>query len=548
MKISSSSRRRALAAALVFSLTPFAAAGCRYEPPAADVAAKSAHGDGIAWFEGSVEAAFAKAKAERRPVFLYWGAVWCPPCHILSTKLFTRPEFQARLASTVPVYLDGDTERAQIWGEKLETAGYPTVIVFDADGREVTRLNSLVSVEQYTAALAAALDATRPITEVVAALDAGGTAALSSADLNLLAFYAYYQDSSLDLDLAGRRALFDRLWREAPAERRIERSRFLALYVEALASEEEALPVAATAPEERARLEAGVREILADRELRSTNLDLVLYGASLASWLAPAPGAERDALVAAWREAALEVENDETLTAGERVAALSAPIALERLDVPDGAEAPPLSPALAAHLHERIRWAAETVTDDEELQGVMNTMAGLLEDAGLAADAKALLAANVSKTSAPYYYVGWIASLEEDAGNKGEAVKLYREAWQGARGSGSKAGMTPLRWGSTYLRKATSLTPEAKDAIAIDAAVILGDVLATPDAFAGGNWTRLEAIDGALETWRGEDPARAAVVKALEAQIGAACADLADAGPDSPGARCNSLLEKKSAA
>ncbi|MBZ0089891.1 MAG: thioredoxin family protein, partial [Thermoanaerobaculia bacterium] len=126
-------------------------AGCRASETAAPEAggapnavATRAATHPIPWFAGSVEEAFALAKAERKPVFLYWGAVWCPPCHALRTKIFPRPEFQARLAATVPVYLDGDTERAQIWGEKLGTSGYPTVIVFDADGREVTRIPSLL--------------------------------------------------------------------------------------------------------------------------------------------------------------------------------------------------------------------------------------------------------------------------------------------------------------------------------------------------------------------------------------------------------------------
>ena len=31
------------------------------------------------WFEGSVEEAFNRSKQLDKPLFLYWGAVWCPP-------------------------------------------------------------------------------------------------------------------------------------------------------------------------------------------------------------------------------------------------------------------------------------------------------------------------------------------------------------------------------------------------------------------------------------------------------------------------------------
>ncbi|MET5116234.1 thioredoxin family protein, partial [Burkholderia pseudomallei] len=32
---------------------------------------------GIAWRQGDVDAAFADAKRTNKPLFLYWGAVWC---------------------------------------------------------------------------------------------------------------------------------------------------------------------------------------------------------------------------------------------------------------------------------------------------------------------------------------------------------------------------------------------------------------------------------------------------------------------------------------
>ena len=162
--------------ALLVSALPVAQ-GCKpaVEAPAAKTQAAE-HADGIPWFDGTVEAALAKAKVERRPVFLYWGAVWCPPCQVLKARLFPRPEFRARIASMIPVYLDGDTERAQTWGEKLGTEGYPTVIVLDPDGKEIVRINSLISVAEYVRTLTAALDATKPVGELVTQVHEQGVA------------------------------------------------------------------------------------------------------------------------------------------------------------------------------------------------------------------------------------------------------------------------------------------------------------------------------------------------------------------------------------
>ncbi|MCB1009434.1 MAG: thioredoxin family protein [Acidobacteria bacterium] len=518
-------------------------AGCGgKEAPVADAGAPASatdHAeDGIPWFQGSVEEAFALAKQERRPVFLYWGAVWCPPCHALRTRLFTRPEFARRLSETVAVYLDGDTERAQIWGEKLGTYGYPTVIVFDADGQEVTRIASLLAFEEYAEVLSRALDATRPIREVVAAAESGGPASLPPAELNLLAFYSFGQDRTLDLDDARSRALFERLWRETPADRPVEKTRFFSLYLQTLAGEEDAQPLS---PAERDELAAGLTALLADRAAVATNFDLVLYGAGdVVRRLAPEPGPDRDALVDAWVRTARTLEADETLTVDDRLSALLPQIEISLLDRTEEGATPPAD--LQARVRERVRWAAGTVTDENEMQAVMSTMAGLLEDAGLADEARTLLAEKLGTTVAPYYYQSWLGGLEAKAGNNETAVARYREAWQGARATHTGAAMTPFRWGYSYLSRVLSLTPEASAAVRDDGSAVLADLLASPDAFAGGNWSRLEALASKLDSWAGEDPARGEVVDALRNQVRARCDRFDDAGEDSAQARCRSFL------
>ena len=56
----------------------------------------------IEWFEGSVEEAFALAQAEDRPLFLYWGAVWCPPCIEIKNTVFKSPQFIAQTELFIP--------------------------------------------------------------------------------------------------------------------------------------------------------------------------------------------------------------------------------------------------------------------------------------------------------------------------------------------------------------------------------------------------------------------------------------------------------------
>ena len=69
---------------------------------------------GIAWRkDNDVDAAFALAKAGNKPLFLYWGAVWCPPCNQVKATIFNRQDFIDRSRHFVPVYLDGDSPGAQ---------------------------------------------------------------------------------------------------------------------------------------------------------------------------------------------------------------------------------------------------------------------------------------------------------------------------------------------------------------------------------------------------------------------------------------------------
>ena len=534
---------------LALSILAFACAK-EAEAPAADVATTAEKpADEIAWFQGSVEEAFALAKQERRPVFLYWGAVWCPPCHALRAKLFTQPEFRARLSSTVAVYLDGDTERAQIWGEKLGTLGYPTVIIFDADGREITRIPGTLPVDQYADVVANALDASRPVTEVLAAVEAGGPAAVPPAELNLLAFYSFDQDQALELGIAKRRELFDRLWRETPEELTVEKARFLVLYATALAQSDEETAAPELSDDARRAIITDLEAILADRSLRNVNLDLVLYRAGgVVEALTPAPGEERDGLVSSWRDAAGAIEADENLSTDDRLTALLPQIELAKLGLePAGDEEVTVPADLQDHIREKVRWAGEAVRDEDEMQAVMSTMAGVLEEAGLASEAGTLLSERMSETTAPYYYQGWLASIEADAGRTDEAVKLYREAWQGAKISPSGSKMSAFRWGSSYLRQAMKYTPDAAEAIAADADVVLSELLEGPDAFAGGNWSRLSGLGTALQQWEGEDQARAAVVSGIREKVREACDRFPDEGEESGGVRCRSFLSDEGA-
>jgi thioredoxin-related protein len=92
----------------------------------------------------------AKAKAEKKLVLMdFTGSDWCPPCKALHKNVLTSPEFEA-YAKTNLVLVEVDFPRNKTQTEELKKAnqelsekfnieGYPTVIVVDGDGRELSK-------------------------------------------------------------------------------------------------------------------------------------------------------------------------------------------------------------------------------------------------------------------------------------------------------------------------------------------------------------------------------------------------------------------------
>ena len=154
--------------AMVFAIAPVSArtssasAAPDSGPPLTDTHA------GIAWYKGSADAAFAQARKRNRPVFLYWGAKWCPPCNQVKATLFNRTDFIELSRLFVPVYLDGDSPGAQRLGERFKVRGYPTMILFNSAGTEITRLPGEVDAVQYMQVLRTGLNAARPVKVLLA--------------------------------------------------------------------------------------------------------------------------------------------------------------------------------------------------------------------------------------------------------------------------------------------------------------------------------------------------------------------------------------------
>ncbi len=500
-------------------------------------------GDAVPWFAGGVEEAFEQAARLGKPLFLYWGAVWCPPCHNLKNEIFARPEFAERIRDFIPVYLDGDTERAQIWGERFDVSSYPTVVLFSPSGVEVFRMPSDVTVDRYAELLDAAIARFRPVHELLAEVLRVGPGQADRQDLELVAFHSWSQDRGLSMASRGTLEGFLTLYLQTPAVYEMARSRFLTLALESAMAASTGHPEGCQdrssrdrpVPDEEQRREmlSGLLGVLSRADLWVVNKHfLTLRSADTVDFLTPAPGPARAGLVEAWLTAARGMEEHPQFSTTERLYALLPRLELARIDGPrDG----PLPPELVEHVRGRADWVRAHVTDEGELQTVLNMAAWLLSLSGLDAEAVELLTEMMVAAEAPNYFMSTLGAM---SGNDPErALYWHRMAYDRA-----SHGSTRFRWGASFLQSMIELTPDAEDAILEASEEILGELLTLDDAFSGRNYAYLGDLEGRYRAWANDAPTRQQILARIRELVHARCEGYEDGGPDSPRRRCLCFL------
>ena len=441
---------------------------------------------GIDWFAGDVEAAFAAAKAADKPIFLYWGAEWCPPCAQIKSTIFNKREFQERSRLFVSVYLDGDTPSAQRHGERFGVVGYPTMILFRPDGTEITRLPGGVDVARYARILDVALADARPVTEILAAAASGGD--VSSNDWRLLAYYSWGSDNGRILPAAERAATFLRLSNRCPPELQPECARLYFEYLGA-ASSGDGEPLSGL---DRAAARSQLLALLQSASVGQANVDNLLYGPKVVvEALSDAGTPERTQLTGAWRAALDRLGTDAAtpLSGPEQLNVVRARMLLARLDAPEAA----LPPALLDEARATVARIDAATTDAYARQAAINSAAGLYWEAGLDDDANRLLVAELEKSKSPYYFMLDLAELAQKAGREEEAVDWLARAYAGAKGPATR-----FQWGYNYMLGLLEMTPDDTARIQQAGLDVLGELDGAPDAFYQRTRMRLEQLSAKL--------------------------------------------------
>lgn len=504
----------------------------------------------VAWVpaatDADVDRAFAKARAENKPVLLYWGASWCPPCNQLKATFFNRQDFAAQARHLVAVHVDGDRPGAQKLGTRFKVRGYPTVILMSPQGAEITRLPGEADAPQIMLALQAGLSGGRPVLAVLA--DARAGKALSADEWRVLAFHSWETDESQRLPAPQRAAALADLAARAPAGDG-ETSTRLWLKAAAAAAKGDGQGV-----KPDAALRARVQRVLSDPAMARAQMDVLLYGATGIIELLSAPGSAAAAagagsasagaspggttgaqvLAAAFDAALTRLQGDATLSRGDRVSAAGARVDIARLDVPDNERHPRLPPALLRDLRELAARMDREITDAYERQAVIPALAHALGEAGLWGDADALLQTNLARSPSAYYLMSQLGSQARKQGRPDEALRWYARSFDSSVGPATR-----LQWGAGYLAALVDLSPTDAKRIEATSAKLFAEAATDAGAFHERSGRSLQRVSTKLLEWNAGGQQEAAL-RRLRVQLQGICAKVEAA--DGQRAACEKLL------
>lgn len=524
----------ALALALALLLAGAPARGASTETPGAH----PSRPPGVDWFAGSVDEAFRHAQQTKKPVFLYWSAVWCPPCQELKATIFKRKDFLDRLSLFVPVYLDGDGEGAQVWGDRFHIGGYPTVVVLRGDRAEIERVSGGMDLARYAQVLDLALGDVHPKEELLQRLVAAPGHVrdpLSLRDCRLLAFDAWQQEDAWEKpETVG--PLADALAAAAvrcPAGARAERARLEVIAAQAALAAEARELDAGRLPSDRLKaLLAPVPAIVADRALAASIGDALefmprhFFAANLR--LDPT---HRAALARNWYALLDQLARDPRYSAADHLYAhyglLVAAKELER----DGQVPAPLA-AAARHA---IDTGLAREHDAHARASLVNAALNVLEVLGDEERSAQILDEEIRTSAHPYYYMSDLAEIEEKRGHTEAALRLFADSFHQAKGPATR-----FQWGVRYVRALVRLAPLDDAAIREAALAVLGELEASGDLH-GRTRVSFGRLGASLGEWN-RDGAHAASIDALRARAQSLCARFT--ADDAARTNCDSFLEK----
>ncbi len=102
------------------------------------------------WYEGAagLEEALDVQQRDNLPLFLYIYTDWCPYCRQFERELLTDAEVDSYLDAVLAVRLNPESGgRESQLGQRLGVRGYPTLVMYSADGRTASYVERMEMVD-----------------------------------------------------------------------------------------------------------------------------------------------------------------------------------------------------------------------------------------------------------------------------------------------------------------------------------------------------------------------------------------------------------------
>lgn len=450
----------------------------------ATAAVQGQHTLGEPWFKGSVEEAFTKAKKENQSVFLYWGAVWCPPCNYLKSQVFDSPKFAALMKPAVAVYLDGDSETAQTWGGKFNAEGYPTIILFNSDGKEKMRLDTAMNFDEFEKVLTAALAESASMQDIVARA-IGGKASEGDWKMITGVYWSNLEESVYPKakNVADRLKLFEIM----PKTLVSERARLAASILDSGLSAQGEDSQKATEAAVKTKSDDLFAAIFADKESKRAAREMIAYLQNeYIDWLYPEAAPARTALIKNWRQAHADLRTMEDLAVDIHLGTVMGDVYLftkENKDIP-------VPEDLKKSVRDTVARADKVSTTEHQRVAAIPSAAYYLKEIGDYQQARNLLDKELKTTKVPWYFQSSYSSVEKAAGNDQKALYWAEQARLSAKGRASK-----LQWIFNEINLVSKIELKDKD-VRLEKLISLyfDTALGYSDGFAGRNARRMTSV------------------------------------------------------